>query len=51
MIIIADSSPLITLALIDKLAVLEKLYRKLCVSAAVFQEVTVRGGYLRPSHE
>lgn len=40
MIIIADSSPLITLALIDKLAVLEKLYRELYVPAAVFQEVT-----------
>ena len=41
MIIIADSSPLITLALIDKLAVLEKLYRELHVPAAVFQEVTL----------
>ena len=40
MIIIADSSPLITLALIGKLAVLEKLYRELHVPAAVFQEVT-----------
>ncbi|CAK8722704.1 MAG: DUF3368 domain-containing protein [Candidatus Electrothrix sp. AX5] len=40
MIIIADSSPLITLALIDKLAVLEKLYRELYVPDAVFQEVT-----------
>ncbi|MCI5219711.1 MAG: DUF3368 domain-containing protein, partial [Candidatus Electrothrix sp. LOE2] len=39
MIIIADSSPLITLALIDKLAVPEELYRELHVPAAVFQEV------------
>ncbi len=39
MIIIADSSPLIALAIINKLELLEKLYKELYVPAAVFAEV------------
>lgn len=40
MMIIADSSPLISLALIKKLNILEQLYRKLCVPTAVYDEVS-----------
>jgi predicted nucleic acid-binding protein len=36
MIVIADSSPLIALAVIDKLDMLEKLYQEFYVPAAVF---------------
>lgn len=39
MIVIADSSPLIALAVIDKLDMLEKLYQEFYVPAAVFEEV------------
>lgn len=39
MIIIADSSPLISHALIGKLSLLEQLYQELCVPAAVYEEV------------
>jgi hypothetical protein len=39
MIIIADSSPLIALALIEKLNLLEQLYKELYFPAAVFKEV------------
>lgn len=39
MIIVADSLPLIDLALIDKLELLEKIYQELYVPAAVFDEV------------
>lgn len=38
-IIIADSSPLITLALIGKLSLLEQLYQEICIPAAVYEEV------------
>ena len=37
--IIADSSPLISLALIGKLNILEQLYREICVPTAVYEEV------------
>ncbi|PID57397.1 DUF3368 domain-containing protein [candidate division KSB3 bacterium] len=40
MIISADSSPLISLALINKLSVLEQLYREICVPTAVYDEVS-----------
>jgi uncharacterized protein len=39
MIVIADSSPLIALAVIDKLDMLEKLYQEFYVPAAIFEEV------------
>jgi hypothetical protein len=39
MIIIADSSPLIALAVISKLELLDKLYEKVYVPNAVFQEL------------
>ncbi|SLM30700.1 Nucleic acid binding protein [Desulfamplus magnetovallimortis] len=39
MIVIADSSPLIALAIIEKLAILEKMYKKVYAPTAVFQEV------------
>jgi len=37
--IIADSSPLISLALIGKLSILEQMYREICVPTAVHEEV------------
>lgn len=39
-IIISDSSPLISLAIINKLYILEKLFTKIYVSFAVYDEVT-----------
>ncbi|MBF0573407.1 MAG: DUF3368 domain-containing protein [Desulfamplus sp.] len=39
MIVIADSSPLIALAIIEKLEILEKMYEKIYASTAVVQEV------------
>jgi len=39
MIVIADSSPLIALAVIEKLELLEKLYENVYVPTAVLQEV------------
>jgi len=39
MIIISDSSPLISLALIEKLSLLEKLYKEIYVPTAVYEEV------------
>ncbi len=41
MIIVADSSPLISLAIIDKLDLLEKIYEKIIVSEAVFKEISI----------
>ncbi len=40
MIIISDSSPLISLAIIDKLDLLESLYEEIYVPFAVYKEVT-----------
>lgn len=40
MIIISDSSPLISLAIIDKLDLLESLYEEIYVLFAVYKEVT-----------
>lgn len=42
-IIIADSGPLIALALIDKLALLKTLYNRVMIPPAVWAEVTVQG--------
>jgi predicted nucleic acid-binding protein len=39
MIVIGDSGPLISLAVIDKLAVLEKLYGEIYIPPAVWQEI------------
>ncbi|MBF0228936.1 MAG: hypothetical protein HQK63_05030 [Desulfamplus sp.] len=39
MIVIADSSPLIALAVIEKLEILEKMYEKIYAPTAVVQEV------------
>jgi predicted nucleic acid-binding protein len=39
MIIISDSSPLISLAIIGQLGLLEKLYDDIYIPAAVFEEV------------
>lgn len=40
MIIIADSSPLITLALINKLEILELLFKEVIISEAVYEEIS-----------
>jgi len=42
MIIISDSSPLISLAVIGKLDLLEKLYKEIYVPNAVYEEVTLK---------
>jgi len=42
-VIIADSSPLISLAIIDQLNLLIKLYERVIVPPAVWNEVTVKG--------
>jgi predicted nucleic acid-binding protein len=42
-VIIADSSPLISLALIDQLGLLPQLYTKVLIPSAVWDEVTVEG--------
>jgi predicted nucleic acid-binding protein len=39
MIIISDSSPLISLAVIEKLNILENLYKEIYVPTAVYEEV------------
>lgn len=39
MIIIADSSPLITLAIIDKLEILELLFKEVIISKGVYEEI------------
>ena len=41
--IVADSSPLISLAIIQQLELLPQLYRQVLVPPAVWEEVTVRG--------
>jgi predicted nucleic acid-binding protein len=43
MTVVSDSSPLISLALIGKLGILEKLYREIYVPAAVYEEVARSG--------
>ncbi len=39
-IVISDSSPLISFAIIEKLYILEDLFSKIFVPAAVYEEVT-----------
>ena len=41
--IIADSGPLISLAVIDRLELLQQLYQQVLVPPAVWDEVTVKG--------
>jgi predicted nucleic acid-binding protein len=47
MIVIADSGPIISLALIDKLDLLEELYGAVYIPEAVWQELSV---YIEPFH-
>jgi hypothetical protein len=42
-VIVADSSPLIALAVIDQLELLSRLYAKVLIPPAVWDEVTVQG--------
>ena len=42
MIIICDSSPLITLSIIDRLALLDSLFKEVLVPISVFNEATVQ---------
>jgi predicted nucleic acid-binding protein len=42
MIIIADASPLVALALCESLEVLEQIFGNIKVSRSVYEEVTVR---------
>ena len=44
--IIGDSGPLIALAIIDQLALLPRLYRRVVVPRAVWEEVTLHGAGL-----
>jgi predicted nucleic acid-binding protein len=41
MLIVSDASPLIALALCDKLDLLDKLFDQVCIPPAVFQELTI----------
>ncbi len=52
MIIIADSSPLVALAVCDCLGILDKLFGEVCVSQTVYDEVTVgsKAGSAKLSH-
>lgn len=43
MIVVANSSPLISLSSADHLFILEKLYGEIHISEAVFEEITVAG--------
>ena len=49
--IVADSSPLISLALIQQLDILPCLYRSVCVPPAVWEEVTLQGAGLPGADE
>jgi predicted nucleic acid-binding protein len=40
MLVVADSGPVISLAVIDKLDLLETIYGEVCISEAVWQEVS-----------
>ncbi len=50
-VIIADSSPLIALAIIGQLNLLRELYGQVFAPPAVWEEVTVTGRGLPGSHE
>lgn len=44
--IIADSSPLISLAIIEQLELLSQLYQRILIPPAVWDEVTIQGAGL-----
>lgn len=50
-IIIADSSPLISLALINQLQLLPQLYSEVLIPSAVWDEITVKGRGLAGAYE
>jgi len=41
MIIVCDSSPLITLSIVDKLDLLDRLFKEVLVPVSVFNELTI----------
>lgn len=43
MIVVSDASPLINLAIINRLDLLHQLYNKIVIPRAVFEELTVKG--------
>lgn len=43
MIVVSDSSPLLNLAIIDQLDLLQKLYRTVVIPQAVHQELVIKG--------
>jgi predicted nucleic acid-binding protein len=45
-IIVADSSPLISLAIIEQLELLPQLYRRILIPPKVWDEVTIQGAGL-----
>ena len=45
-VIVADSSPLISLAIIEQLELLPQLYQRILAPPAVWNEVTVQGAGL-----
>jgi len=50
-ILVADSSPLIALAIIDQLALLPQLCSRIIVPTAVWDEVTIQGRGLPGAYE
>ncbi|WP_243714069.1 hypothetical protein [Nostoc sp. 106C] len=42
-VIVADSSPLISLSIIEQLEILPQLYQRILIPPAVWDEVTVQG--------
>jgi len=51
MIVISNTSPLINLLAIDQLDLLKKLYGKIIIPQAVYQEITVKGAGQKGSTE
>ncbi|MEH1951015.1 MAG: hypothetical protein V7K77_29280 [Nostoc sp.] len=45
-VIVADSSPLISLSIIEQLEILPQLYQRILIPPAVWDEVTVQGAGL-----
>ena len=43
MIIVSNTSPIITLAAVDHLNILQKLYHKIIIPEAVYREIVVTG--------
>lgn len=50
LVVIADSSPLIALAIIDQLDLLPGLFRRVVIPPAVWEEITVQGAGLHGAH-